>query len=50
MALLERLLKAKYRFFHLNLINPYPEQLMLEVIIECELVSIIYVFTLGNLG
>lgn len=38
--------KKKYRFFHLNLIDLYPEKFVLEIIITNELVTIFDIFTL----
>lgn len=39
-----------YRLLHLNLIDPYSKELMLEVIIENKLVAIVYIFTLRSLN
>lgn len=41
-----RRMQKKYRFFHLNLIDLYPEKFVLEIIITNELVTIFNIFTL----
>lgn len=41
-----RRMQKKYRFFHLNLIDLYPEKFVLEIIVTNELVTIFNIFTL----
>lgn len=36
-----------YRFFHLNLVDLYPEELMSEIIITCELITVFHIFAFG---
>ena len=42
--------KRLYRFFHLDLVDLDPEELMFEVIVAGELVAVLHVFALGEFG